>query len=155
MRSRTVPLILPSLRGYRAFWLWPDVVAGLTLVAIAVPEQIATARLAFMPAAAGLYAFIAGSALFAVLGRSGQISVGADSTIAPVLAAGVAGLAAAGTPRYIHLVSFLTLMAGALIIASGLLRLGWICEFLSTPVITGVLAGIAVQIAVRQIPAIL
>ncbi len=155
MRSRNVRLIFSSLRGYRASWLWPDVMAGLTLVAIALPEQIATARLAYMPAAAGLYAFIAGSVLFAVLGRSAQMSVGADSTIAPVLAAGVAGLAAAGTPRYIHLVSFLTLMAGALVIASGLLRLGWICEFLSTPVITGVLAGIAVEIVVRQIPAIL
>jgi sulfate permease, SulP family len=155
MRSRNVPLFLPSLRGYRASWLWPDVVAGLALVAVAVPEQIATAKLAYMPAAAGLYAFIAGSLLFAVLGRSGQLSAGADSTIAPVLAAGVAGLAAAGTPRYLHLVSFLTLMAGALIIASGLLRLGWICEFLSTPVITGVLAGIAVEIVVRQIPVIL
>jgi SulP family sulfate permease len=155
MRSRIVPLVFPSLRGYRASWLGPDVVAGLTLVAIAVPEQIATAKLASMPAAAALYAFIAGSLLFAVLGRSGQISVGADSTIAPVLAAGVTGLAAAGTPRYIHLVSFLTVMVGVLIIVSGLVRLGWICEFLSTPVITGVLAGIAVEIAVRQIPAIL
>ncbi|HUJ08108.1 MAG TPA: SulP family inorganic anion transporter [Streptosporangiaceae bacterium] len=155
MRSRNVPLILPSLRAYRASWLRPDVVAGLTLVAIAVPEQIATAKLAYMPATAGLYAFMAGSLLYAVLGRSGQMSVGADSTIAPILAAGVAGLAAAGTPRYVHLVSFLTLMAGALVIANGLLRLGWLSEFLSTPVITGVLAGIAVQIAVRQIPAIL
>jgi len=155
MRSTKVPLILPSLRGYRASWLWPDIAAGLTLVAIAVPEQIATAKLANMPAATALYAFIAGSLLFAVLGCSGQMSVGADSTIAPVLAAGVAGLAVAGTPRYIHLVSFLTLMVGAIIVASGLLRLGWIAEFLSTPVITGVLAGIAVEIAVRQIPAIL
>jgi sulfate permease, SulP family len=155
MRSRNVPLFLPSLSGYRALWLWPDVVAGLTLAAIAVPEQIATAKLAGMPAAAGLYAFIAGSLLFAVLGRSGQISVGADSTIAPILAAGVAGLAVAGTPRHAQLVSFLTLMAGALIIASGLLRLGWIGQFLSTPVVTGVLAGIAVEIAVGQIPAIL
>jgi sulfate permease, SulP family len=155
MRSRNVPLILPSLRGYQSSWLWPDVVAGLTLVAIAVPEQVATAKLAYMPAAAGLYAFIAGSLLFAVLGRSAQMSVGADSTIAPILAAGAAGLAVAGSPRYIHLVSFLTLMVGALVIASGLLRLGWISEFLSTPVITGVLAGIAVEIAVREIPAIL
>jgi sulfate permease, SulP family len=155
MRSRTVPLILPSLRGYQSAWLWPDVVAGLTLVAIAVPEQIATAKLAYMPAAAGLYAFIAGSLLFAILGRSAQMSVGSDSTIAPILAAGVAGLAVAGTARYIHLISFLTLMAGGVVIASGLLRLGWISEFLSTPVITGVLAGIAVEIAVGQIPAIL
>ena len=155
MRSRTVPLIFPNLRGYQTSWLWPDVVAGLTLVAIAVPEQIATAKLAYMPAAAALYAFIAGSLLFAILGRSAQMSVGADSTIAPILAAGVAGLAVAGTARYIHLVSFLTLMVGAVMIASGLLRLGWISDFLSTPVITGVLAGIAIDIAVGQIPAIL
>ncbi len=148
-------LIPPTLRGYRRSWLGPDVLAGLTLAAIAVPEQMATARLAGMPAVAGLYAFLAGSVLFAVLGRSGQMSVGADSTIAPVLAAGVAELAAAGTPRYAHLVSFLALMAGALLIAVGLLRLGWIGEFLSTPVVTGVLAGIAVQILVRQLPAIL
>jgi SulP family sulfate permease len=149
------PLILPTLRGYQAGWLGTDVLAGLTLVAIAVPEQMATARLANMPAVAGLYAFVAGSVLFAMLGRSPQVSVGADSTIAPVFAAGVAAVAAVGTPRSAHLVSFLALIVGALVIAVGLLRLGWIAEFLSMPVITGVLAGIAVEILVRQLPAVL
>ncbi|MDQ2875183.1 MAG: SulP family inorganic anion transporter [Actinomycetota bacterium] len=148
-------LIPPTLRGYRRSWLWPDVLAGLALAAIAVPGQMATARLAGMPAVAGLYAFLAGSLLFAVLGRSRQMSVGADSTIAPVLAASAAAVAAAGTLRYAGLVSFLTLMAGGLLLAVGLLRLGWIAEFLSTPVVTGVLAGIGVEILVRQLPAIL
>ncbi len=148
-------LIPPTLRGYRVSWLGPDLLAGLTLAAIAVPAQMATARLAGMPAVTGLYAFIAGSVLFAMLGHSRQVSVGADSTTAPVLAAGVATVAAAGTPRFAHLVSFLALMVGTMIIAVGLLRLGWISEFLSTPVVTGVLAGIAVQIVVRQLPAIL
>ena len=148
-------LILPTLCGYEANWLGPDVLAGLTLVAIAVPEQMATARLAGMPAAAGLYAFIAGSLLFAVLGRSGQLSVGADSTIAPVLATAAAGVAAVGSAPYTHLVSFLALLVGAVVLAIGLLRLGWISEFLSAPVITGVLAGIAVEILVRQLPAVL
>src|SRR5437763_12828825 len=82
------------------------------------------------------------------------MSVGADSTIAPVIATSVAAIAALGTPHYSHLVSFLALMVGALIIGVGLLRLGWISEFLSTPVVTGVLAGIAVEIVVRQLPAI-
>jgi SulP family sulfate permease len=149
------PLIAPTLRDYQASWLVPDVLAGLTLVAIAVPEQMATARLANMPAVAGLYAFVAGSLVFALFGLSRQMSVGADSTIAPVLAAGVAAVAAVGTPRYLHLVSFLALMVGALVMAVGLLRLGWIASFLSTPVVTGVLAGIAVEIVVRQLPAIL
>jgi SulP family sulfate permease len=145
----------PTLRGYQKSWLGADLGAGLTLVAIAVPEQMATARLANLPAVAGLYAFVAGSLLFALLGRSHHTSVGADSTITPVLAAGVAALAAVGTARYSHLVSFLALMVGALVLAIGLLRLGWIAEFLSTPVVTGVLAGIAVEIVVRQLPAIL
>jgi SulP family sulfate permease len=148
-------LVPPTLRGYRASWLSRDVAAGLTLVAIAVPEQVATSRLANMPAVAGLYAFVAGSIVFAALGRNRQMSVGADSTIAPVLAAAVAAVAAVGTPRYTHLVSLFTLMVGGLLVAAGLLRLGWIAEFLSTPVVTGVLAGIAVEIAVRQLPAIL
>lgn len=148
-------LIPPTLQGYRMSWLGPDVLAGLTLAAVAVPEQVATARLVDMPAIAGLDAFVAGSLLFAALGRRHQLSVGADSTIAPILAAGVAALAATGTARYTHLVSFLALMVGVLLVAVGLLRLGWIGEFLSIPVITGVLAGIAVEILVRQLPVIL
>lgn len=152
VEARIVP---PTLRGYQAVWLRPDVAAGLTLVAIAVPEQMATARLANMPAVSGLYAFVAGSLLFAVLGRSRQLSVGADSTIAPVLAAGVAAVAAVGSPRYTHLVSFLALMVGVLVVAAGLLRLGWIAEFLSTPVVSGVLGGIAIEIVIRQLPAVL
>ncbi|MGC9963092.1 MAG: SulP family inorganic anion transporter [Acidimicrobiales bacterium] len=147
--------VVPTLQGYKAAWLGADVLAGLTLVAIAVPEQMATARLVGMPAIAGLYAFVAGSLVFALLGRSRQMSVGADSTIAPIIATGVAALVAVGTPQYDHVVSFLAIMVGALVVVVGLLRLGWVSELFSTPVITGVLAGIAVEIVVRQLPAIL
>ncbi len=147
--------IFSTLRGYRASWIGPDLMAGLTLAAIAVPEQIATARLVNVAAAAGLYAFIIGSLFFAALGRGRCVSVGADSTIAPMLAVGVTALAAAGTARYIDLVAFLALMVGAVLLGVGLLRLGWIADFLSTPVTTGLLAGIAVDILVRQLPAIL
>ncbi len=152
MRVRLVP---PTLRGYEAGWLGADVVAGLTLVAIAVPEQIATARLANMPEATGLYAFIVGSVVFALVGSRAHLSVGADSTIAPVVAVAVAGLAMPGTPRFAHLASLLALMVGGLLVVAGLVRAGWISEFLSTPVVTGVLAGIAVEIVVRQVPAVL
>ncbi len=148
-------LVPPTLRHYETSWLRPDVVAGLTLAAIAVPESMATARLANLPAVAGLYAFVAGALVFGVLGRNRLLSVGADSTIAPVIAAGVTVVAAAGTPGYAHLVSFLAVMVGVLVIGIGALRLGWIAQFLSTSVITGVLAGIAVEILVRQLPAVL
>jgi MFS superfamily sulfate permease-like transporter len=115
---------------------------------------MATARLAGLPAVAGLYAFVAGSLLYGLIGTNGQLSVGADSTIAPVLASGVA-LAATGTLRYAGLMAVTALLVGVLLVAVGAFRLGWIAEFLSTPVIIGVLAGIAVEIVVRQMPVIL
>jgi len=152
MRAWWVP---PTLRGYRAAWLGADALAGLTLVAVAVPGQMATARLANLPAVAGLYAFVAGSLVYALLGTNRDLSVGADSTIAPLLATGVASVAAAGTSGYGSVMAFTALLVGGLLVAVGLCRLGWISEFLSTPVITGVLAGIAVEIVVRQIPVIL
>src|ERR1035437_2959413 len=144
-----------TLRGYRASWLAADALAGLTLVAGGLPGQMATARLAGMPALAGLFAFVAGSLAYALLGTNRQLSVGADSTIAPVLATGVAAVAVAGSSGYGVAMAFTALLVGAALVAVGAFRLGWIAEFLSTPVITGVLAGIAVEIVVRQIPAIL
>jgi high affinity sulfate transporter 1 len=147
--------VLPTLRGYKMSWLSADITAGLTLVAIAVPEQIATAHLANMPAVAGFYAFIAGSLLFALFGRHPRMSVGGDSTIAPVFAAGVAALAATGSATYMHLVSATALLVGGLLVAAGLLRLGWIADFFPLPVVTGVLGGIGVEILVKQVPTVL
>ena len=86
-------MLFPSLRGYRRSWVGADLVAGLTLLVIAVPEQLATSRLAGMPPITGFYAFVAGTVVFALLGSNPQMSVGADSTIAPLFAAGVAHLA--------------------------------------------------------------
>jgi sulfate permease, SulP family len=147
--------ILPTLRGYRSSWLPADAIAGLTLVAIAIPEQMATAHLAGMPEVTGFYAFVAGSLLFALFGRHPLMSVGADSTIAPVFAAGVATLAVTGSPTYYHLVSATALLAGALLVAAGLLRLGWLADFFPVPVLTGLLAGIGVEIFVKQLPTVL
>jgi sulfate permease, SulP family len=145
----------PTLRNYQLTWLGADVLAGLALVAVALPGQMATAQLAGLPAVAGLYAFAAGALVYALLGPNRRLSVGADSTIAPVLATGVAAAAAAGTSGYGAVMALTAVLVGAVLIAVGLLRLGWIAELLSTPVITGVLAGIAVEIIVRQIPVIL
>jgi high affinity sulfate transporter 1 len=150
-----MPPVFSSLRGYRQSWLAPDALAAVTLLAIAVPEQLATSRLAGMPPVTGLYAFIAGSVLFALLGSNPQISVGADSTIAPLFAVGVAHLASTGSPAYLNLVGMLAVIAGVLVALVGLLRLGWIAEFLSAPIISGFLAGVAVIIVVHQLPDLL
>ena len=132
-----------------------DIAAALALAAIAIPEQIATARLAGAPPATGLLVFTAGSVGFFLLGNNRYISVGADSTIAPIFAAALAGMAASTTPQYMALAALVALMTGALVTASGLLQLGWVARLLSVPVITGFLAGISVHIALSQLPALL
>lgn len=141
-----------SLRGYRAAWTGADGLAALTLLVIAVPEQLATARLGGMPPITGFYAFVAGTVLFALLGTNRQMSVGADSTIAPLFAVGVAHLAPVGSAHYVALVGILAVTVGVAVALIGLLRLGWIAEFLSAPIITGFLAGVAVIIVVHQLP---
>jgi SulP family sulfate permease len=145
-------LVLSSLHGYRRSWLTPDLLAAVTLLVIAVPEQLATSRLAGMPPITGFYAFAAGTLLFALLGSNPQMSVGADSTIAPLFAVGIAHLAPAGSAHYVNLVGLLAVMVGVLVAVIGLLRLGWIAELLSAPIIAGFLAGVAVIIIVHQLP---
>src|SRR5262249_811498 len=123
--------------------------------AIAIPGQLATARLAGMPPETGLYAFAAGSLAFAAFGANRFMSVAADSPIAPVFAGALASWAAAGTPHHSELVTLLPLMVGAILLGVGLLRAGWLATLLSTPVTTGFLAGIAIHIMVGQLPTLL
>ena len=146
------PPLLTSLRGYQRAWAGADVAAGLTLLVIAVPEQLATSRLAGMPPITGFYAFVAGTLLFALLGSNPQMSVGGDSTIAPLFAAGVSTLAVTGSPHYVDLVPILAVMVGLMVMLVAILRLGWIAEFLSTPIVSGFLSGVAVIIIAHQLP---
>jgi sulfate permease, SulP family len=151
-RPRLTAWLATSMHGYQKAFLPADVGAGVTLLAIAVPEQLATARLAGMPPITGFFAFVAGTVLFALLGSNALISVGADSTIAPLFAVGIAHLAPTGSPDYIALVGLLAVVVGVLVVLVGVLRLGWISEFLSAPIISGFLAGVAVIIVVHQLP---
>lgn len=144
-----------SLRGYKSAWIPRDATAAVALLAIAVPEQLATARLAGTPPITGLYAFIAATVLFALWGANRQMSVGADSTIAPLFAGALAAIGTTGSPHYIALVALVAVIAGALVALVGLLRAGWIAEFLSAPLISGFMAGIAVIIVVHQLPDLL
>jgi sulfate permease, SulP family len=132
-----------------------DLVAALAVAAVAIPEQIATARLAGMPATAGLLVFVAGSLGFYLLGSNRFLSVGADSTIAPIFAASLALLAVSGTPHYMALCAMFALLVGSIVVVAGVFRMGWIARLLSVPVITGFLAGIAIHIVVSQFPALL
>src|SRR5262249_2810639 len=147
--------LFASLRGYRMAWLPRDCIAGVMLAALAIPGQLATARLAGMPPETGLYAFAAGSLAFAALGANRFMSVAADSTIAPIFAGGIASLAVIGTSHYTELATLLALMVGVILLAVGWLRAGWLATLLSMPVTTGFLAGISIHIIVGELPTLL
>ena len=147
--------IFRSLRLMNAQAWRYDLLAGLTLAAIAIPEQMATARLGGFSPQIGFFAFIAGSFAFAAFGASRYLSSGANSTITPIFAGSLAALAATGSPHYIELAEILALMVGAILIGAGLFRAGWIADLLSIPVTTGFLAGIAIHIIVSQTPSVL
>ena len=144
-----------SFQAYRVGLLLGDLVAGLTLAAIAIPEQMATARLGGFPPQIGFFAFIAASLGFAMLGASRLLSCGADSTITPIFAGSLALLGAADLPDYQSAAMALALLVGAMLVASGLFRLGGIANLLSVPVTVGFLAGISLHIVVSQMPGVL
>src|ERR1700738_2194398 len=147
--------VFRSLNAYRLQFLTHDLFAGLTLAAIAIPEQVATARLGGFAPQIGFFAFLAGSLAFAVFGSNRFLSCGADSTITPIFAGGLALVAVSGSPEYVALGVVLALMVGLVLVVGGIFRLGWIADLLSTPVTIGFLAGISVHILISQMPAIL
>ena len=124
-----------------------DLVAALTLAAVAIPEQLATAQLAGLPAAQGLVVFAAASVAMLLVARDATLSVGADSTIAPLVAAVLAATGAGPGDA-----ALLAALIGAVLLAVCLLRLEWIADLLSKPVAGGMLAGIALHILVGRLP---
>ncbi len=132
-----------------------DVVAGVTLAALAIPEVMGYTKIAGMPVVTGLYTILIPIALFAIFGSSRHLVVGADSATAAILAAGLAGLAAAESPEYVALAGLLAIVTGGMLILARLLRLGFLADFLSRTVLIGFLTGVGIQVAAGQISGML
>jgi SulP family sulfate permease len=132
-----------------------QVLAGVTLLAIAIPEQLATSQLAGVPAFTAMIAFIAATLVFVFIGSNPIMSVGADSTIAPLFAVALLRLAPMSPTLYYELVAVTAVVTGLVVMGVGLLRLGWVADFLSLPIVTGFLAGIGLIIIAHQLPSAL
>src|SRR6516225_1310453 len=154
VRRRQSRLLFSSFEGWSRDGISQDILAGLTLAAITIPEQMATAKLGGFEPQIGFYAFIGATIGFVALGASRVLTAGADSTITPIFAGTVAALAAGGSVAVGSVAITLALLVGVMLIAGGILKLGWIANLLSTPVITGFLTGIAVHIVVSQLTGI-
>ena len=129
-----------------------DLLAGVTLAALAIPQALGYAKIAGMPVVTGLYTMLLPMAAFAVLGSSRHLVVAADSATAALLAAALTGLAAPGSPAYVHLAGLAALLTGGLLLLARLAGLGFLANFLSRTVLTGFLAGVGVQVAADQLP---
>jgi SulP family sulfate permease len=147
--------VLPLMRGILPIErsrVPADVLAGITLAALGIPEALGYAKIAGMPVVTGLYTMLLPAIVFAFLGASRHLVVGADSATAAVLGASLAGLAVAGSPEYVRLAGLAALLAGALLLLARLARLGFLANFLSLTVLVGFLTGVGIQVAIRQLP---
>lgn len=141
----------PSIVGYQRSWLRGDVVAGITVAAYAVPQVMAYAELAGLPAVVGLYAILVPLVLYALLGSSRQLSVGPESTTALLTAAAIGPLAAGDPTRYAALAALLALLVAGYCFIAWALRLGFVADLLSRPVLVGYLTGVALTMIVGQL----
>ncbi len=142
---------LRQLRAYRRTWLRGDVLAGITVAAYLIPQVMAYAGLAGLQPVAGLWAILPTLAIYAVLGSSRQLSVGPESTTALMTATVVAPLAAGDPGRYAALAALLAVAVGALSVLAWVLRLGFVADLLSQPILVGYMAGVAVIMIIGQL----
>jgi high affinity sulfate transporter 1 len=145
-----------ALRAYQPSWLSRDVVAGVTLAAVAIPECMGYTSISQTPVVTGLYSVIFPTMVFALLGSSRLLVVGADSATAAIMAAGLASLGIAGlTPNSVEWVAWSSLVAlvcAGLLVVARLFRLGFLGDFLSASVLIGFLTGVGIQVFAGQIP---
>ena len=151
---RRMAVLLPGLRslvGYQRSWLRGDTLAGLTVAAYLVPQVMAYAAVAGLPPVAGLWAAVPSLAVYALLGSSRQLSVGPESTTALLAAAAILPLGAADPARYAALAAGLAILVGGICLVAWLVRLGFVADLLSRPVLVGYMAGVAVIMIVGQL----
>ncbi|HEY3478302.1 MAG TPA: SulP family inorganic anion transporter, partial [Streptomyces sp.] len=140
------------LAGYRRGWLRGDLLAGVTVAAYLVPQVMAYAGLAGLPPVTGLWAILPPLVLYAVLGSSRQLSIGPESTTALMTATVVAPLAGGDPGRYAELAAALAITVGLLSAVAWAVRLGFVADLLSRPVLVGYMTGVALIMMVDQLP---
>lgn len=147
--------LLQGVLPIKAAQIPSEIVAGLTLAALAIPEVMGYTKISGTPVITGLYTMLIPTALFALFGSSRHLVVGADSATAAILAAGLVGLASTGSDEYVALSVVLALMAAAFLTLARIIRLGFLADFLSRTVLVGFLTGVGIQVALGEISGML
>lgn len=150
LTTRYVPFAR-SLASYSTARLRTDVVAGVTVAALALPAAMAYAGLAGVPISAGLYTLLLPVVAYAVFGSAPRVVVGPEGTISLLVATTIAPLAATGSTKYAALTTMLALFVGAVFLAARLVRLGWIADYFSQAVLVGYITGVAIVLILGQL----
>src|SRR5271157_4531160 len=147
--------ILAWIPGYRRDWLLPDVLAGIALWAVMVPEGMAYAGIVGVPPIMGLYTIVPALVAYALLGTSRQLVVGPDTATGLISALTVGAIAVQGTAEYNALTSTLAVLIGAFFLFFGVVRMGWVAAFISTPVMRSFIEGLVYVTIIGQVPHLL
>jgi len=150
-----VPPGVDTALTYERAWLWPDIRAGIILTALLIPAGMGYAEVAGLPPETGLYATIVPLLVYAVFGPSRILVVGPDSALAPIIAAAILPLAIGDESRAVALAGLLAIMVGVVLLAGGIVRLGFVTALLSKPIRVGYLNAIAFIVIVSQLPKLL
>lgn len=154
-RQRSLPL-LDWLVGYQKEWLAFDLIAGLVTAAVVIPKAMAYATIAGLPVQVGLYTALVPMLIYALIGTSRPLSVSTSTTLAILAGAQFVQVVPEGDSAALMTASAtLTLLVGAILVVASLLRLGFIANFISEPVLVGFKAGIALVIVLDQLPKLL
>ena len=147
--------ILAWIPGYRRDWLLPDLLAGLALWAVMVPEGMAYAGIVGVPPIMGLYTIVPALLAYALLGSSRQLVVGPDTATGLISAVTVGAIATQGTAEFNSLTSTLAVLIGLFFLSFGVMRMGWVASFIPTPVMRGFIEGLVYVTIIGQVPHLL
>ena len=158
-RSRLFQGILP-LNRWRSFSsgdsnISNDIIGGIVLAAIGIPEVMGYTQISGTPIATGLYTLLLPAIIFAILGSSRHLVVAADSATAAILAAGLSGLTSVGSSHYLALAQAVAILVAGILLLARLFRLGFLADFLSRTVLIGFLTGVGIQVAIGQLTGLL
>jgi len=153
--ARKLLPILDWIPAYRREWLLPDVLAGVALWAVMVPEGMAYAGIVGVPPIMGLYTIVPALFAYALLGTSRQLVVGPDTATGLISALTVGAVATQGTADFNALTSTLAVLIGIFFFSFGVMRMGWVASFISTPVMRGFIEGLVYVTIIGQVPHLL
>ena len=152
--ERAVP-VSQELPAYRGGHAQRDLLAGVTVAALALPSAMAYAELAGLSPVNGLYTLLLPTVVYVVLGSSRQLVIGPEGSISALVAAAILPLAAAGSDDAVELAAALAVLVGAFFLGARALRLGWLADYFSRPVLIGYLHGVAIVLVISQLGKVL